>query len=451
MRLLGSLSFRLALIYAFLFAISTALTVGGYYLLNIRNPMGKVRSGVQVEAAMLAGTYVTEGQEALVRELQERQRSDAERKPFHAFIAPDGKTIIHNLPGWPEYHGAGWQMIEADLYVGSGESDHFSLTWDRKFNDGARLLVGRDVEDLLERQEFAGEAAAWMLVSALLLGIPGGALLSLAIGRRIDTISATARRVMAGDLSGRIPLQGSNDDFDRLAETLNLMLARIEELLVSIRRLSDSVAHELRTPLARLSADLSELETADADTRPQLTRAALDEADKLIRLFDMVLRIARIEGLRHATSFGEVDLSALATDAIEFYQPAIEERELRLDVRIEPGRIIVGDGHMLAQAIGNLLDNAIKYTPPGGRIALHVLAVADAIELHIVDSGPGIPPDQRERVWGRFIRLAETAHEPGTGLGLPFVKAVADVHETAINLYDAGPGLHVVWKFPQPK
>lgn len=451
MKLLGSLSFRLALIYAFMFAVSIALTVGGYYFLNIHQPMGKVRARVQTEAAMLGGIYVTEGQEALAIALQHRDRQDDARKPFHAFIAPDGRIVSHNLPGWPAFHGPGWHMIEADIYAESGESDYFSLTRDRKFDDGARLLVGRDVDDLMERQEIAGEAAAWLLVSALLLGIPGGALLSVAIGRRIDAISATARRVMAGDLSGRIPLQGSRDDFDRLAETLNMMLARIEELLVSIRRVSDSVAHELRTPLARLVADLSELEKADVDAVPALTRAALNEAGKLIRLFDMVLRIARIEGLRPLAGFGPVDLSAIATDAIDFYQPAIEERDLRLDVRIEPDRMIMGDGHMLVQAIGNLLDNAIKYTPPGGRIALHVLAVADMIELHIADSGPGVAPDQRERIWERFIRLPETAHEAGTGLGLAFVRAVAEVHETAITLYDASPGLHVVWRFSRPK
>ncbi|RYD89368.1 MAG: HAMP domain-containing protein, partial [Sphingomonadales bacterium] len=317
--LFGSLSFRLALIYVGLFGASLLLVLGAFYLTVIHLPLRDVRAEVQAEARMLQNIYIVDGADALVARLKARERASNPRRAFHAFVAPDGKVVSANLPSWPHEGIEGWWRLEADDYLEGDEVDYESLTYDHGFDDGARLLVGRDIEDISDIDEVLQAGVLWLLAVALVVGLVGGGLMSLAIGRRIEAVSSTARRVMAGDLSQRIPLRGSRDDFDRLAETLNLMLTRIEDGVEAVHRVSDSVAHELRTPLTRLRADLDDALLGPAADRATRLAAAIDEADRLDRIFDAVLRIARIEAGRHAATMRPVDLSTLLDDAIDYY------------------------------------------------------------------------------------------------------------------------------------
>jgi signal transduction histidine kinase len=261
-------------------------------------------------------------------------------------------------------------------------------------------------------------------------------------------VTATARRVMQGDMSGRIPLRGSNDDFDRLNATLNDMLARIETLLESVRRVSDNVAHELRTPLARLRASLEEVRAARGAAGAADIDDAITEAGGLEKTFDAVLRIARLESGRQGAVLSRVDLSALLADAAELYMPAAEDRQQSLQLAIAPGLAARADRDLLFQSFCNLLDNAIKYTPHGGCILLAAARVGASIEVTVTDNGPGIAEAQRAHVTERFFRVSSTSQAPGAGLGLSLVAAVAQLHEATLAFEDAGPGLTVRWSMP---
>ncbi|WP_260923256.1 HAMP domain-containing protein [Novosphingobium sp. 9] len=259
-RILRSLSFRLALTYAGMLCISMALLMGAGYWLRVTMPMEEQRAAVETEAQLYAAELAKSGMEPVARMLERRDHQAGARKPFHALIAPDGTVISSNLPSWPPHGNDRFTIIEADNFLDGFEIDYSSLTRDILMPDGTRLLVGRDVDDIVRDQNMLQTAALWILCGTMVLGLSGGWVMSHAIGKRLEAVTKAARQVMDGDLSGRIRVRGTNDDFDRLGETLNLMLSRIQTLFESTRRVSDNVAHELRTPLARLVGQLEDIE-----------------------------------------------------------------------------------------------------------------------------------------------------------------------------------------------
>lgn len=446
MRLLNSLSFRLALVYAGLFLVSVCALAGLYYWVSIHRPLESVRAEVVAESAEVMRLYGAGGPEVAARFLERRVGVPSPRMAYHALLRPDGSVVTTNLPSWPREHTRTWLRIEADISHEGGEEEYKPLVLDRMLPDGGRLLIGRDIDDLDDIEEAMKEAAVWLLPMIVLLVISGGALMSRSIGRRIDAVSAAARRVIEGNLSERVPLQGTGDDFDRLGETLNLMLARIEDLVEAVRRVSDSVAHELRTPLTRLHADLRELCAAPEPDRERLL-GALEEAERLGGMFDAVLRISRIEAQRHAADIRPIDLSKLLHDAAEFYQPAAAERAQTLDVDIAPRLKTTGDPDLLFQAMSNLLDNAVKFTPEGGTIRLTGAVDGPEVVVTVSDTGPGIPPHLIDKVVERFFRAPAASDVPGFGLGLSLVAAVAAHHGSKLRFVPAAQGLRVEWRF----
>ncbi len=446
-RLFRSLTFRLALIYLLLFSLSVAALLGVAWWMTVERPLEDVRAAVLREADTLGDIYIVDGPTALEAALVRRDATVSERKAFHAFTAPDGRSVA-NLPSWPAQAAGGWARFEADLYRDGDEEDHEALVHERTFRDGARLIVGRDIEDIDEREEVIEQLVLWGGVAVLILGLAGGGVMSLAVGRRIEAVNATARRVIAGDLSGRVPTRGSGDDFDRLGDTLNLMLARIEALVEAVGRVSDSVAHELRTPLARLQADLGELAAASEPAeRTRLVEAAAAEAARLQATFDALLRIARLETGRHAIERRPVDLAKLLRDAAELYAPEAEDQHKRLDVAIDAPLTTQGDPNLLFQAVANLIDNALKHTPPGSRIRLSGRQLDGAL-VEVADDGPGIAAEHRARVVERFYRVPGSERRPGLGLGLSVVDAVARAHGARLELADDAPGLSVRLHLP---
>lgn len=450
-RLFRSLTFRLALIYLALFSLSVVLLLGVTWWMTVVRPLEDVRVSILREADALGDIYIVDGAAALEAALARRAATVSDRKAFHAYTGTDGR-IVANLPSWPAKAASGWARFEADLYVDGDEEDHEALIHEQNFRDGARLIVGRDIEDIDEREEVIEQLILWGGVAVLILGLAGGVVMSLAVGRRIEAVNATARKVIAGDLSGRVPTRGSGDDFDRLGDTLNLMLARIEALVEAVSRVSDSVAHELRTPLARLQADLGELGGAGgAGDRARLIEAAAAEAARLQATFDSLLRIARLETGRHAIERRPVDLAKLLADAAELYAPEAEDQGKTLDVSIDAGLATRGDANLLFQAVTNLLDNALKHTPPGSRVRLtgrQLAGTPNGALIEIADDGPGIAAEHRERVVERFYRVPGSEGRPGLGLGLSVVDAVARAHGARLELADDGPGLAVRFHLP---
>ena len=310
------------------------------------------------------------------------------------------------------------------------------------------LLVGRDVRDLDATRALIRDALAWGLALTAALALLGGWLTSAGVRRRIEAITRTSREIMAGDLSRRVPSDGSGDDFDQLAVSLNAMLARIEALMASVRQVTDNIAHDLRTPLARLRNRLDALHLTTPS--PDL-EAAIIEADDLLTTFNALLRIARIESAQARASFAPVDLAPLAEDLGELYEPLAGERGQTLRVAVQGPAWVQGDRDLLFQALANLVDNAVKYTPPGGRIEVRVLPAEGFVLVTVSDTGPGIPPDLRARVFERFYRADVSRSAPGSGLGLSLVRAVAQLHGATISLADTSPGLRVTLSIPAPR
>ncbi len=442
-RLWHSLTLRLGLVYVALFLTSTAAMFGAAYWFGVYQPLIEEAAVVRKEAGNLAAIDRAGGRDALLRAIEER-RTTGPRRAFDAVIAPGGKTLTATLPSWPDAPIDSWTTLGADRYLAGQGKDYEALGVQPRLDDGSRLPGGRGVEDIDDRDELFTIGSVWLILIAAALAIGGSVAMSRAVGRRIDTVTQTARRVMAGSLTERIPLRGTGDDFDELAGTLNQMLGRIEEALEAVRRVSDNVAHELRTPLARLHADLDDLRnTEDEGERQRLAEQASAEAVRLQAIFDALLRIARIESGRHLAGFKMVDLSTLLADAVEFHLPDAEARGQRIESRIDPGLMLQADPNLLFQAVSNLLDNAIKYGGDGGTVTVGAAKVGAGVVIEIADNGPGIPPAYREKVTERFFRLSDTAGEAGTGLGLSLVSAIVALHKGVLEIGDAGPGARV--------
>jgi len=266
--------------------------------------------------------------------------------------------------------------------------------------------------------------------------------------RRVEQVNRTSERVMAGNLSDRVPLHGTNDEFDQLAANLNRMLDQIERLMTAMREVTDDVAHDLKTPLSRLRARLERAlaEPSAGSTQSEAIRAAIDEADRLLATFNALLSIAELESGAHGDQTEPLDLSEIARSAAELYEPVAEEKGFVLAVMAEPGVTIRGDRHLLSQALANLLDNALKYGR-GGKIEISVYRRDRQAFVEVADQGPGIPREDRETVLDRFVRLEPSRTTPGNGLGLSLVRAIARRHGGSVALEDNRPGLRVRLEF----
>lgn len=445
---LRSLTLRLTLAYVGLFCGSVGLMLAVSYGAGVWRPLQQVEARIRADSDALVRVYDAEGRDALIRALTRRAAGPQTRLAYHVLIAPNGAVVAANLADWPAVVGPEWRRYEFGTYATGAEEEHEAVVRDLALKGGYRLIVGLDTEDLDEREDLIVEALSWGAGMSLVLGILGGLLMTHAVSQRLESINRAARAVIAGDLSGRVELRGSDDDFDQLAATLNQMLARIEGLVASISRVSDNIAHELRTPLTRLRAELEELAGADD---PEAVRArsgaALEEAERLQSMFEALLRIARLEsGPREA--YPSIDLSALLGDAVDLHQPGAEDRGLDLRAQVPEGLAVRGDRDLVFQMVSNLLDNAIKFTPPGGVVSVTAQALSRGVEVLVADTGPGVPDAERARVLERFYRGAGASQATGFGLGLSLVAAAAERHGAELRLEDAAPGLRVVVRFP---
>lgn len=326
---------------------------------------------------------------------------------------------------------------------------------------GARLLAARDIDD--QRQYARRMQWAFLLGFGLLAlaGLAGGVMISRRVLRRIETIAEVSRSVMGGDMSRRVALAGTSDELDDLAANLNRMLDRIELLMAGLREVSDNIAHDLKTPLTRLRtrAEAALREGREAGHYRDALERTIEEADDLIKTFNALLLIARLEAGALEQSMAEVDLGALVRDAAELYEPLAEERGLALTVAAGEGITVRGNRQLIGQAVANMIDNAIKYSgkPAGkasgaapGPITVTLVAAASGPEIAVADRGPGIPPEDRARALKRFVRLDQSRSQPGTGLGLSLVAAVARLHGGGVRLEDNAPGLRIVLALPRP-
>ena len=448
-RLLRSSTFRLAVLYMALFGASVAVLLTFIYWSTAGYMALQTDDTIEAEVTGLAERYRLSGLDGLIRSIDERVSRKPNGDAVYLLTDDQLTPLIGNLDRWPRVarDSDGWLNFDLEQATSEGEVTHRGRARPFTLRGGYRLLVGRDMQELDATRSLIVRAIAWGLAITVMMALAGGIMLSRRTMRRLEAINETSRRIMRGDLSRRVPTRSSDDDFDQLADNLNGMLDTIEELMEDVRRVTDNVAHDLRTPLTRLRNRLENLKS-DNDADKSSIEAALADADGLLDTFNALLRIASIESGRRRAAFKSIPLDDVVRDVTELYEPLAEQKQQKLDVSVSDDVRIQGDRDLLFQAFANLLDNAIKYTPQGGSIRVTLDDGASGPRIRIIDSGPGIPQQSRDQVFKRFFRLEESRHTPGNGLGLSLVEAVARLHNASIKL-GGEPGLDVSLAFPK--
>lgn len=455
---------RLSAVYLLLFSACAALLV--FYVTSISESelQARMKASISDEIDDLDSVYSQGGLASLVNLLERRAHQPGAN--LYVIAGPNGEILAGNVaalqPGVLDEEG--W-TDRPFLYERFGESKrggkHAAIAHVFIFENGIRILVGRDVGEPENARLLVRQA---LMLALGVMGV-GALIIWFAIGRnalrRIDRTSVAAQKIMDGDLSERLPITGAGDEFDRLAVSLNAMLARMERLNEGLRQVSDNIAHDLKTPLTRLRNKAENALGGDRDAHEY--RGALEEviseSDQLIRTFNALLMISRVEAGSAAAEMSDLDLSAIVAEFAELYEPVAEEEGLELRLAIEPDVVIRGNRELVGQAIFNLLDNAIKYgeNPGNPVIEISVAKTDTQIRLTVADHGSGVPDDKYEDVVKRFYRLDKSRSKPGTGLGLALVAAVMELHGGRIELRATEPeqsenrGLAVDMLFPQEK
>ncbi len=457
--LLRTTVFRASLLYAVFYSLLAAVLLSFIYWSMTAHVRAETDNGLKTEASDLA--YLFRGYSRQRLSDAVRRYSSLERQDGRYYLLMDshGKPLAGDLEAWPATAGLspGWytQQLHYKPFQVRGwddDDDYRVRSYVVALNGGDLLAVAQGLHAVENLSEYTSRAVLGSIVMTALAALFGGYLLGQAVLRRIDTISHTAGEIMSGDLARRIPYGQRNDEFDELAARLNAMLDRIEQLMTGMRQVTDNVAHDLRGPLTRLRnrLEVTLLEPRGGEEYHRAIEQTIADADTLLKTFNALLSIAQAEAGVRRNDWSDVDLNALAADIAELYEAVAEEKEVEFTWHTTPGAHMYGNRHLLAQALSNLLDNAMKYTPPGGRVSLDVNMVQGAPEVLVTDDGPGIPTADRERVLERFVRLDSARTSPGNGLGLSLVRAVARLHGADLKLEDNQPGLRVRLRFPPP-
>lgn len=449
-RLLRTSAVRLALRYALFYAALIALALGLLYWSTSRFVDKQLAAGLHSTADALERAHADLDHAQFAALVQAELRAGRASK-LHLLIAnANGVPLAGDLKGWPSSLSADNQVhnlqIEDELIPGHSEDeDAYWPVLARPLPDGHRLLVAHGLDQAEDLLDFTQGTMVAILAVSLALALGLGLLQGRALLARIDALIGTARSIGAGRLNRRIPLSGQDDEFDELAEQLNAMLDRIQALMTGMRQVTDNVAHDLRRPLSRVRnlLDVTAIKARDPTEYREAIGQAIDDLDEIIRTFNALIEIAQAEAGSFRGEWGAVRLSALAAEMGELYGAQAEEQGRTLEVAVQPDVEVTGNRHLLAQAFGNLLDNALKFTPAGTPLRLEVSAAGDRVRVTIRDQGPGIPPEEREHVLKRFVRLDAARTTPGSGLGLSLVAAIARLHGADLMLGDAGPGLAV--------
>ncbi|MBS3650779.1 HAMP domain-containing histidine kinase [Pseudaminobacter sp. 19-2017] len=458
---------RLSALYTLLFGVCAIFLVVYMTGLSWRMLASQTRETINEEVVGLANAYQRGGLPLLVRVIERRAGQPSAN--LYLITDPNGRILSGNVqalePGVLDTEGWTDQPFTYQRYGDTSQTEysqdaragtptrHAAMALVLRLPNRMIVLVGRDLGEP-ERFRLVVRNA---LIGALGIMAAGGLLIWFFVGRRalkhIDRVSEASRRIMGGDLNGRLPVSGAGDEFDRLSENLNTMLARIAELNEGLRQVSANIAHDLKTPLTRLR-NRAEAALGERDD-PQKYREALEqtiaESDQLIRTFNAILMISRLEAGYSAEPAGLVDLSELVRGVVELYEPVAEEMGVALEVDIAPALELYGNRELIAQAASNIVDNAIKYSAAGDapKVTVSLERKNGKAILRVSDNGPGIPDEHdRGRATERFVRLEQSRSQPGSGLGLSLAKAVMKFHAGRLDLEPLDPGLSVVMSFP---
>ena len=462
-------AFRLTLLSAGLFALSSFFILALVYAASVNAALRRADAAIQEEIGRIEARFDAGGSQAANRYILQRSVGGGEF--LYLLIDRDGSRMSGNISGLPaaprDSEGRVrfvYDRAPADGVAGA-EEGRDARGRIVQLPNGQDLFVGLDVE---EESRFVGETLNAVLLAsgvALALGMVSGVLVSRRFARRLEAINAAARAVMAGRLDTRAPRTFSEDELDELSHNFNAMLDRLERLMQRMRSAGDSIAHDLRLPLTRMRGRLEAaiVEEGDIAAREAALSQAIADVDEVLKTFNAVLSLSRLEAGERRRAFETLELDALLADVSELYEPVCEDAGLDYAFDCPEGLSVLGDRELIAQAVTNLIDNAVKYTPAGGAVMLRGRQTRDGqIEISVTDTGPGIPAGDRARVLERFVRLEKSRSLPGVGLGLSLVQAIAEVHGATLQLDDGpgapegggsghGPGLRIALCFPKPK
>jgi len=443
--LFKSSAFRITLAYVLLFGLSVSIILGFVYWSTIVYKTNQTDADINAEIRALSEVYKTKGYPGLVTMLSERV---SQQRPgdSNLYLLADNqfRPLIQNISGWPrlaKVEKDDWLVFNFD--IGNREYSARARTFaiENRFN----LLVGKSMRDLATLNALVSQALIGGLLLTLVLSFIGGLMMRRTLSSRLAAINQTSREIMQGDLRKRVDTRGSGDEFDELANNLNGMLNQIEHGMEGVRRVSDNIAHDLKTPLARMRNKVEELRFSVIGNVEQERKIdqIVGEADGLLGTFNALLRIARIEYSEQRESFHKLDVNSILYDLEELYEPVTEERGQTLKLEIVGPVFICADRDMLFQAFANLIDNAIKYTPRDGEIVIRSYKRKSCWYIEFNDNGPGIPEHEYENVTQRFYRLDQSRTTSGSGLGLSLVFAVLKLHKLNLTFMNNKPGLKV--------
>ena len=449
-KILRTQAFRIVAIYLAIFALSAFALVGFVYWNTARVLDRETDATIQAEVTGLVEQYRRLPFSTFTDVIIGRSvRGD---EGLYLLTNNDHRVIAGNLDSWPQISPVENGLVEFAYERRVGQETQLRIARGEVFMlvQGFYLLVARDIGERRQLEALVQTALLWGTGLMILLGLAGGFLISRRVLARLDVINRTSGQIIEGDLSRRVPVGRRGDEFDDLAQNLNRMLDWIERLLHGIREVSDNVAHDLRSPLNRLRNRLelaAMRQPPDCETARDID-AAVQETDRLIGTFNSLLLIAEAEAGSLRETMREVSLTDVIQGVGELYGPLAEEKDLRFSMVVPPeGGVVRGNRNLISQALANLVDNAIKYTPAGGALEVALQNRGEESVLVVADNGPGIAPEDRERVTQRFVRLESSRNSPGTGLGLSLVAAVARLHEAKLVFAGNHPGLRATLTF----
>ena len=441
-----SLIFRYTVVYTLLFCVTSLSILGFLYWSTFTVDQGRVDAEISAEADLLQDTFSRKGVAEIKTILARRSTNRPGGSTIYMLATHRLEWVAGNLHDWPSGENEGTGVVEFPL----GESQERARARAVDLSDGLRLLVGRNLGQVAKLRDLIVQAMFGAFGLTLILGVLGGLFVGRRVSSRLDDINQNSAAILAGDFSRRMPVGPDGDEFDDLSENLNRMLDRIEGLMAGMRSVSDEISHDLRSPISRLKSriEVALLTEEGAASYRAVLQETVVEADRILAIFNALLAITLAESGAERERFQDVDLDDMAADVADTYEPLATETGLRLE-HLSTGQALVrGEPHLLAQALANLLDNAIKYVPTGGHIRIRLIRTEDVQTLIVEDDGPGMAEDFRERAFERFSRADGSRTEAGSGLGLSLVRAVAHLHGGEVSLEDAEPGLRVSLSLP---
>jgi signal transduction histidine kinase len=440
-----------ALIAIGAFGVIVSAIFGYVYLSTSSYVRSRSDRAIMADYLSLQGAYERNGRAGLIVLIQQRMTDKSFADGVYILVDPSLATLRGNIKVWPATVAAarGWTEFRAPEPLPNTTSRPLLRAMLETFPSGDRLLVGRDISDL---DSFTDQIKTAVISGIALIFVLAGVASILVTRRtvgRIEAINATSRAIMLSGLDKRIPLRGTNDEWDSVAENLNLMLDRIETLMGEVKQVSDNVAHDLRTPLTRMRGRLEKAYHGQriGENDQSLLGDTIADLDAVLRIFSSLTRIAQIETQARKGAFRTVNLFEIASEVIELYDAAAEQDGTRLTVIGDREVLVTGDRDLIFDAIANLVDNSIKHGRAGGQVVVANENIDGTPAISITDDGPGIPADEYEHVFKRFYRLEHSRYTPGNGLGLSLVAAVARIHGARIEMYDNAPGLKLTLRF----